>query len=269
MPAPTTHPQATTVLTLGLVGLVGGLMCYLPLLLSPVAWVKGARVKREIEADPMRWSGQDQVTAGYVTGIIGTVILGLAVTALVVLIVVIAVSGEHLDASRWDDDAYIAEHCEDFDAGPMFIDLPLTGGAVPVGSGELPAGVYEEVEFEVEDLDDDEEDGSSHDSPDPTDGMSGGPVDPSTSAAPKGTSYTVDVTLRWDSFVVQGTVNPDEYRVHKPTLDEMGIATYHEVAPHRPEQRLLGLDVVRSLAIERCFRHAEFADCFCHDVPTP
>ena len=23
-------------------------------------------------------------------------------------------------------------------------------------------------------------------------------------------------------------------RIHKPSLDEMGIATYHEVAPHRP-----------------------------------
>jgi excinuclease ABC subunit B len=27
---------------------------------------------------------------------------------------------------------------------------------------------------------------------------------------------------------------PQRSRVHKPTLDEMGIATYHEVAPHRP-----------------------------------
>jgi excinuclease ABC subunit B len=26
-------------------------------------------------------------------------------------------------------------------------------------------------------------------------------------------------------------------RVHKPTLDEMGIATYHEVAPHRPDDK--------------------------------
>ena len=50
------------------------------------------------------------------------------------------------------------DDCEDFDAGPMFVDLPLTGGPVAVGSGNLPAGVYEEVEFEVEDLDDDEED---------------------------------------------------------------------------------------------------------------
>lgn len=50
------------------------------------------------------------------------------------------------------------DDCEDFNAGPMFIDLPLTGGAVPVGSGDVPPGTYEEVEFEVEDLDDDEED---------------------------------------------------------------------------------------------------------------
>ena len=32
----------------------------------------------------------------------------------------------------------------------------------------------------------------------------------------------------------------------------------------RAEQRLLGLDVVRRLAIERRFRHAEFARCLCH-----
>lgn len=49
------------------------------------------------------------------------------------------------------------DDCDDFNAGPMFIDLPLTGGPVPVGSGDVPAGTYEEVEFEVEDLDDDEE----------------------------------------------------------------------------------------------------------------
>lgn len=50
------------------------------------------------------------------------------------------------------------DDCEDFNAGPMFVDLPLTGGPVAVGSGDVPAGVYDEVEFEVEDLDDDEED---------------------------------------------------------------------------------------------------------------
>jgi hypothetical protein len=49
------------------------------------------------------------------------------------------------------------DDCDDFNAGPMFIDFPLAGGAVPVSSGDVPAGTYREVEFEVEDLDDDEE----------------------------------------------------------------------------------------------------------------
>ena len=49
------------------------------------------------------------------------------------------------------------DDCEDFDAGPMFVDLPLAGGPVAVGAGDVPPGVYDEVEFEVEDLDDDEE----------------------------------------------------------------------------------------------------------------
>lgn len=53
-----------------------------------------------------------------------------------------------------DDDG---EDCEDFNAGPLFVDLPLTGSSVAVGSGDVPAGVYDEVEFQVEDLDDDEE----------------------------------------------------------------------------------------------------------------
>jgi hypothetical protein len=56
-----------------------------------------------------------------------------------------------------DDDDGPNDDCEDFDAGPMFVDLPLAGGPVAVGSGDVPAGVYDEVEFEVEDLDDDEE----------------------------------------------------------------------------------------------------------------
>ena len=50
------------------------------------------------------------------------------------------------------------DDCEDFNAGPMFVDLPLTGGVVQVSTGDIPAGVYREVEFEIEDLDDDEED---------------------------------------------------------------------------------------------------------------
>lgn len=58
-----------------------------------------------------------------------------------------------------DDDANPCtdDDCEDYDAGPSFVDLPLTGGSVTVASGDLPDGTYDELEFEVEDLDDDEE----------------------------------------------------------------------------------------------------------------
>jgi hypothetical protein len=59
------------------------------------------------------------------------------------------------DDSRSGDDS--SDDCEDFNAGPLFVDLPLTGGTVAVGAGDVPAGLYDEVEFEVEDLDDDEE----------------------------------------------------------------------------------------------------------------
>jgi hypothetical protein len=54
-----------------------------------------------------------------------------------------------------DDDG--SDDCDDFNAGPMFVDLPLTGGPVAVASGDIPAGVYRRVEFEAEDLDDDEQ----------------------------------------------------------------------------------------------------------------
>lgn len=48
------------------------------------------------------------------------------------------------------------DDCEDFDAGPLFVDLPL-GAETTVASGDIPNGTYEELEFEIEDLDDDEE----------------------------------------------------------------------------------------------------------------
>lgn len=61
------------------------------------------------------------------------------------------------DRGSGDSGGESTDDCDDFNAGPMFIDFPLAGGAVPVGSGNVPAGTYREVEFEVEDLDDDEE----------------------------------------------------------------------------------------------------------------
>lgn len=50
------------------------------------------------------------------------------------------------------------EACEKFEAGPMFLDLPLGAGAVVAASQEVPAGSYTELKFEAEDIDFDEED---------------------------------------------------------------------------------------------------------------
>lgn len=53
------------------------------------------------------------------------------------------------------------DDCEEFEAGPFLVDLPLSGGAVTLGSDEVPAGTYTELEFEVEDLDADSDDDSA------------------------------------------------------------------------------------------------------------
>ncbi|MCW2767310.1 MAG: hypothetical protein JWO11_3269 [Nocardioides sp.] len=86
----TMHPSATTAMTLGLVSLIGGFMCGLPLVLGPFAWWTGARARRDIRADP-RLDGDGQALAGMVTGIIATVFLAIGVLALVLLAGLVAV----------------------------------------------------------------------------------------------------------------------------------------------------------------------------------
>lgn len=80
------HPSASTVLVLGILGLV---VCGI---LAPFAWVKGTRTLREIDAQPGRWSGRDQVQIGRVLGIVGSVLLGLALVFALVMIVLFFVT---------------------------------------------------------------------------------------------------------------------------------------------------------------------------------
>jgi hypothetical protein len=56
------------------------------------------------------------------------------------------------------DDSIGGDSCEEFEAPPQFIQLPLDGGAEPTVSQPVPPGVYDELEFEVEDLELDEDD---------------------------------------------------------------------------------------------------------------
>ena len=63
------HPQATTTLVLGILGLV---VCGL---IGPFAWSMGNRVVREIDASGGRWGGRSEANVGRILGIVSTVLL--------------------------------------------------------------------------------------------------------------------------------------------------------------------------------------------------
>jgi len=71
MPQP--HPKATTVLVLGILGIV----VFTPL--AVVAWVMGNGVRRDMAAYPGHYAPSPANTAGWVMGIIGTIFLAIAV----------------------------------------------------------------------------------------------------------------------------------------------------------------------------------------------
>ena len=80
------HRQATTVLILGILGLV---LCSI---LAPFAWVMGNRVVREIDASQGQVGGRSSANAGRICGIIGTVLMGLGLLFFLGIIV-LAIAG--------------------------------------------------------------------------------------------------------------------------------------------------------------------------------
>lgn len=83
--APPEHPQATLSLILGILGIV---VCGVA---APFAWQIGRRTLAEIDASQGRLAGRGAAQAGYVLGIVGTVLLGLAVLAVVLALVAFVV----------------------------------------------------------------------------------------------------------------------------------------------------------------------------------
>jgi hypothetical protein len=78
------HPSATTALVLGIVGLVGIVLCGgITLVLSPFAWLVGAKAVREIDGYPGRYGGRDKAQSGKVMGMIGSVFLVLGIVAII------------------------------------------------------------------------------------------------------------------------------------------------------------------------------------------
>lgn len=90
-PALPKHPQSQLAMILGIVSVAGMFACLLPILISPVAWYLGLKAKREIEAEPQRWSGASEANAGMVLGIIGSALMVLGVLLIIGLIALIAI----------------------------------------------------------------------------------------------------------------------------------------------------------------------------------
>ena len=61
-------------------------------------------------------------------------------------------SGDDSSSDSHDDD------CDEFEVGPRFLDLPLDGQPVEAVTALIPTGTYKELDFEIEDLEDDEGD---------------------------------------------------------------------------------------------------------------
>ena len=65
------HPKATTSLVLGILGIV---ICGI---IAPFAWRMGKRTVAEIDASQGQLGGRGSAQAGYILGLIGTILLGL------------------------------------------------------------------------------------------------------------------------------------------------------------------------------------------------
>lgn len=82
------HPKATTAMVLGILGIV---VCGV---MAPFAWSIGKKTRDDIDASGGRLGGRGQAQAGYIMGIIGTVLLALGVLfAIVYVILIVAILG--------------------------------------------------------------------------------------------------------------------------------------------------------------------------------
>lgn len=90
------HPRATTSLVLGILGVV---LCQI---IAPFAWSMGKKTLDEIDASQGRVGGRGAAQAGYILGIVGTVLLALSLVFILIYVVfMIAVVGGGVATSEF------------------------------------------------------------------------------------------------------------------------------------------------------------------------
>ncbi|HZZ77926.1 MAG TPA: hypothetical protein VFE62_05385 [Gemmataceae bacterium] len=72
--------RGTLILTLGLIGLVGGINCIIPVLLGPIVWGMARYDLQEMRAGRMDSAGESMTRTGMALGIISTVCLLIGMT---------------------------------------------------------------------------------------------------------------------------------------------------------------------------------------------
>ncbi len=82
--------QATAAMVLGILGLVFSFCYGFGLIMSPIAWILGRLSVKRIDASGGQIGGRGMAQAGVIMGIIGTVLLALAIVGLFILVVVLA-----------------------------------------------------------------------------------------------------------------------------------------------------------------------------------
>lgn len=80
------HPKAMTAMILGILSLV---LCQL---VGPFAWRIGGQTMREIDASGGQLGGRGLAQAGYILGVVATVLLIVAVVLFVIFAVIAAIS---------------------------------------------------------------------------------------------------------------------------------------------------------------------------------
>ena len=78
--------QATTILVLGILGLI---LCQV---LAPFAWVMGNKELAAIDSGLRSPENRSTANAGKILGIVGTVLLGLALIAVILFVVIIVIA---------------------------------------------------------------------------------------------------------------------------------------------------------------------------------
>jgi hypothetical protein len=80
------HPQGTTIMVLGIVGLFFTIC-------APIAWFMGSKALKEIRASGVHYANEQQIVIGRVLGMVITIIAIVALVFFIVFFIILAIVG--------------------------------------------------------------------------------------------------------------------------------------------------------------------------------